>query len=127
MTDIMSYCVNLLEVVSIFLPKNDVLNVIKTLPYTVSQSSEAVFNELPAITFRVADNTVNLDLDNEILYQDIIIIIDIWAEESLKASTMLSEIEALMRQNGYKLNFSADIPNVNRDIYHISTRFVTKK
>ena len=107
-----------------YLPKKDILNILSTLPYTISQSSEAVFNELPAITFRVGDNSVNLDLDNEIVYQDIVIIIDIWAEESLKASNMLSEIEALMRQNGYKLNFSADVPNVDKNIYHISTRFV---
>jgi len=107
-----------------YLPKKDILNILKTLPYTISQSNEAVFNELPAITFRVGDNSVNVDLDNEILYQDIVIVIDIWAEESLKASSMLSEIEALMRHNGYKLNFSTDVPNVDKNIYHISTRFV---
>lgn len=107
-----------------YLPKMDIYNILKTLPYRVSQSSEAIFNELPAITFRVGDNSVNLDLDNEILYQDIVIVIDIWAEESLKASKMLSEIEALMRQNGYKLNFSTDVPNVDKNIYHITTRFI---
>ena len=106
------------------LPKKDVFNILSTLSYTLSQSSEAVFNELPTLTFRVGNNSVNLDLDNEILCQDIEIIIDIWAEDSVTASNMLNEVEALMRQHGYKLNFSADVPNVDKNLNHISTRFV---
>ena len=109
-----------------YTPKSDIFNILSTLKYEVSQDSDNVFNTLPVITFSVGNNNVNLDLNNEILYQDIEININIWAETSVMASTMLREVEALMRQHGYKLTFSGDIPQEN-GIYHISNRFKTIK
>ena len=108
-----------------YLPKTDIFNILSTLNYTVSQASQTVFNELPVITFEVLDNNVSLFLDNSISYQNVTIKIDIWAEDSVTASTILSEVEAIMRQNHYKMTFSGDVPNIDNSLYHISTRFMT--
>lgn len=105
-----------------YLPKKDINNSLKTLGYFVSQTKPNVFNELPAITFYINDNSINLDLSNNIVSQDLEVIIDIWALDSVTASRVLSEVEEIMRQELYKLTFSRDIPNPG-NIFHINTRF----
>ena len=107
-----------------YLPKSDVYNSLKTLNYYVSQTQPTEFNDLPAITFRVGDNSVNLDLDNTIISQDIEIIIDIWAEDSVTASMVLSQVEGKMREINYNMSFSSDVPNIG-NLYHINCRFTT--
>ena len=105
-----------------YLPKSDVYNTLKELNYYVSQTQPAQFNELPAIIFNIGNNTINYDLDNNILSQDLELIIDIWAEDSVTASTVLSQVEEIMRNNLYTMSFSKDVPNIG-NIYHIATRF----
>ena len=105
-----------------YLPKTDVYNSLKTLPYYVSQTQPPIFNELPAIIFSVGNNAVSTDLDGEISSQDIEIQIDIWAEDSVTASTILSQVEKLMRSNLYIMSFSNDVPN-NGNLYHTVCRF----
>ncbi len=106
-----------------YLPKEDIYNILKSLDYYVSQIQPDTFNELPAIIFYVSDNSVDLDLSNEIINQSIEVIIDIWAEDSVTASKVLNEVESIMRENLYKLSFSADIPNIG-NVFHINTRFI---
>lgn len=110
----------------LYLPKTDILNILKTLPYSVGQPNQTVFSELPTITFLIDDNTPLYGLKNEILSQTIRVIIHMWAEDSVTASTMLKEIEALMRQNGYLLKNSKDIPNIDNSVYHLWNVFETK-
>jgi hypothetical protein len=105
-----------------YLPKTDIYNSLKTLPYHVSQTQPAIFTELPAVIFSVGNNAVNTDLDGEISSQDIEIQIDIWAEDSVTASTVLSQVEEIMRSNLYIMSFSNDVPNVS-NLYHIVCRF----
>ena len=105
-----------------YLPKSDVYNSLKTLPYFVSQTQPAIFTDLPAIIFSVGNNSVSADLDGEISSQDIEIKIDIWAEDSVTASTVFSQVEELMRSNLYIMSFSNDVPNVS-NLKHISSRF----
>lgn len=105
-----------------YLPKSDIYNSLKKLNYFVSQTQPPVFNELPAIIFIVGNNSINVDLDNEIVSQDLEIQIDIWAEDSVTASTVLFQVEEIMRQNLYKMSFSNDVPN-NGNLYHIVNRF----
>ncbi len=105
-----------------YLPKTDLFNSLKTLNYFVSQTQPPVFNDLPAIIFSVGNNAVSTDLDGEITSQDIEIKIDIWAEDSVTASTVLSQVEELMRSNLYIMSFSNDVPNVS-NLYHIVSRF----
>ena len=105
-----------------YLPKGDVYNSLKTLGYYVSQAKPAVFTDLPAIIFNVGNNAVTTDLDGAILSQDIEMQIDIWAEDSVTASTVLSQVEELMRSNLYILSFSNDVPNAG-NLYHTVCRF----
>lgn len=105
-----------------YLPKADVYNSLKTLGYYVSQTHPAVFTDLPAIVFNVGNNAISADLDGDISSQDIEIQLDIWAEDSVTASTVLSQVEGLMRSNKYVMSFSNDVPNTG-DLYHIACRF----
>ena len=105
-----------------YLPKTDVYNSLKTLPYFVSQTHHDVFTDLTAIIFSVGNNSVSADLDGEISNQDIEIQVDIWAEDSVTASTVLSQVEELMRSNLYIMSFSNDVPNVS-NLYHVVSRF----
>lgn len=107
-----------------YLPKSDVYNSLKTLNYYVSQTQPPTFTDLPAIIFRVGDNSVNVDLDNTIISQDIEIIVDIWAEDSVTASQVLSQVEEVMRQNNYIMSYSSDVPNTG-NLFHINNRFTT--
>lgn len=107
-----------------YLPKSDIYNSLKTLNYYVAQSQPHVFTDLPAIIFTVDNNTINTDLDNNILSQDLEIQIDIWAEDSVTASKVLSEVENIMRQNLYRMSFSNDVPN-SGNLYHIVNRFIS--
>ena len=105
-----------------YLPKSDVYNSLKQLNYYVSQTQPAVFSELPAIIFSVGNNVLDYDLDNNIISQDLEIIIDIWAENSVTASKVLSKVEEIMRLNLYKMSYSNDVPN-NGNLFHILNRF----
>ena len=105
-----------------YLPKADVFNSLKTLPYYVSQTQPPIFTDLPAIIFSVGNNAVSTDLDGNISSQDIEIQIDIWAEDSVTASSVLSQVEELMRSNLYIMSFSNDVPNVD-NLYHTVCRF----
>lgn len=105
-----------------YLPKSDVYNSLKQLNYYVSQTQPATFNELPAIIFSVGNNALDYDLDNNIISQDLEIVINIWAEDSVKASKVLSQVEEIMRKNLYKMSYSNDVPN-NGNLYHILSRF----
>lgn len=105
-----------------YLPKKDVYDSLKTLPYYVSQSQPPIFNELPAVIFNVGNNAITTDLDGDISSQDIEIKLDIWADDSVTASTVLSEVEEIMRSNLYIMSFSNDVPNIS-NIHHIACRF----
>ena len=105
-----------------YLPKKDIYEKLNTLDATVMQYQPTVFNNLPVITFKINDNTPNLFLDNTIAYQNIEVQIDIWANDSVSASNLLSQVEETMREDFYQMTYSADVPNVG-DIYHIVTRF----
>lgn len=110
-----------------YLPKSDIyanLNDLKTIDYSVKQASQCVFDELPTVTFQVSTNKLRLDLNNDIAAQDIEITIDIWADDSLTASNVLSDVEKTMRYIGYKLTSSTDVPNID-SIFHIVSRFQT--
>ncbi len=105
-----------------YLPKSHVYNSLKELNYYVSQTQPATFNDLPAIIFSVGNNTLDYDLDNNIISQNLEIVVDIWAEDSVTASKVLSQVEEIMRKNLYKMSYSNDVPN-NGNLYHILNRF----
>ncbi len=108
-----------------YLPKSDIYNSLKKLNYYVSQTQPATFNELPAIIFSVGDNSIDTDLDNNILSQDLEIVVDVWAEDSVTASKVLLEVEEVMRGDLYQMTYSSDVPNAG-NLYHILSRFNKK-
>lgn len=105
-----------------YLPKSDIYNSLKQLNYYVSQTQPATFNDLPAIIFNIGNNALNYDLDNNIISQDLEVNVDIWAEDSVTASKVLSQVEEIMRLNLYKMSYSSDVPN-NGNLFHILSRF----
>jgi len=48
--------------------------------------------------------------------------VDIWAEDSVTASKVLSQVEEIMRLNLYKMSYSSDVPN-SGNLFHILSRF----
>lgn len=115
-----------------YLPKKDLYDLLVTLKDAITglevyQSYPDEFKSLPTITFSVNNNTVETDLDGNILYQDITVTVDIWGESSSQCSDVLDKVETLLRQNYYKLTYSADVPNTDSRIRHIANRFTLIK
>lgn len=90
----------------------------------VSQSSQNIFNKLPAITYRIDGNSVGYYLENDIASQEITCTIDIWTESSTKASELLAKVEAKMREINYRLNNALDVPAPEGALYHINASFI---
>ena len=90
----------------------------------VSQSSQNVFNSVPAVTYRIEGNAAEYYLENEIASQRIYCVIDIWTDESTTASTLLAQVEAKMRELKYRLNNALDVPSPEGALYHINATFV---
>ncbi len=104
-------------------PKSDVYKKLSSLGYSCTQGSQAVLNETPAITFRIGDNTPRYDLDKEITAQDIEVIVDVFADDSVTLSRITSEVEAAMREIDYLLTFSTDVPSPEGALFHANCRF----
>lgn len=107
-----------------YLPKADIYAVLKNInnSYYVSQTQPPVFEVLPAIIFRVDNNIINTDLDNNITHQNVDITVDIWADDSVTASNVLSEVEEALRNNQWQMTNSMDVPNIG-NVFHIVSRF----
>ena len=90
----------------------------------VSQSSQNIFNQVPAVTYRIDGNAAEYYLENNIASQEITCTIDIFADDSVTASSILVEVEAKMRELKYRLNTSLDVPSPEGALYHINATFV---
>lgn len=90
----------------------------------VSQSSQNIFNNVPAVTYRIDGNATEYYLENDIASQEIRCTIDIFAEDSVTASNILVQVEAKMRELKYRLNNSLDVPAPEGALYHINATFV---
>lgn len=110
-----------------FLPKQEIFESLSELGVDCRQGSQVIFSKTPAITFRIDDNSVELDLDNQIREQDIIATIDIFADKGTEASQLLAGVEQKMRSIGYRLINSVDVPSPKGALYHINCRFKAKK
>lgn len=104
--------------------KTTVFNALKTIDgVQVTQEYQNVFAEFPAITFRIASNRVNRDLDGNIVSQTAEVAVDLWHESSVGNDDLLVEVEQKMRSLNYELIFQTDVPNPDEQTYHTSTRF----
>ena len=108
-------------------PKEELYKTLKDLGYYCRQGAQATFadGEVPAITFRIENNSVDLLLDNTIGHQDIIATVDIWADDSKTASRVLTEVEKALREIGWRMSYSADVPAPTGALFHINCRFET--
>lgn len=92
---------------------------------SVSQSSQNIFNEVPAVTYRIDGNSADYYVsENEIAEQQILCAIDIFANDSVTASSILVQVETKMRELKYRLNNSLDVPSPEGALYHINATFV---
>jgi hypothetical protein len=106
--------------------KSTLYNTLLQVGYYIAQSDQAIFGaNLPAVTFGISNNVNRLGLDNTILSQDVEIKLDIWASKSTEASSALSAVEAKLREVGYTLTYTQDVPNPDAGLFHITTRFTT--
>lgn len=110
-----------------YTPKAEIYEALNDLGYYCRQGQQAVFTDqqLPAITFRIDNNSVNLYLSNDIESQNITAVVDLWANDSPTTSEMLTEVEGVMRGLGYRLSYSADVPAPAGALYHTNCRFDT--
>ena len=109
---------------TLFNPKPEIFSKLRELGYPVVQGSQKVFNEVPALTYRIDGNATDYDLDNDIASQRVIVTVDIWANDSVTASSILAEAETKMRELKYRLNTSLDVPSPEGALYHINATFV---
>lgn len=124
-------------------PKEDIYKAISGLGYYTVQGAQSNFvddpktgeKQVPAITFRIEDQTADVDLDNEIADEHITAVVDIWTDneqgdsgEVVKSASqlgeeILSQVEEAMRGIGYRLTYSADVPSPPGFLAHKNCRF----
>ena len=110
-----------------YLPKEDIFKKLQETGVTVLQSAQETYPNPPEITFSISDNATELNLDNEISSQSIIAVVDIWTDTSMEASALLNASEILMRELGYRMTYSADVPRPEGALHHINCRFETTR
>lgn len=92
----------------------------------MQQHANNVFTTLPVVSYYIANNSVTRDLENSIGSQNVDVTIDIWSETSAQGQDILYLTESAMSSiagKNYRMDFSADVPNPNNEIYHITCRF----
>jgi hypothetical protein len=103
-------------------PKKDIYTILSGIDDVhVYQERPDILKKFPCITFRIENNVNNYTLDKEIAYQNIVVVVDIFAKTSSQSSLLLTEIEAIMRGSDLRLTFASDVPEEN--LSHITTRF----
>ena len=104
-------------------PKGEIYNLLTEIDdVTVLQGRPEVIASFPTITFSIEDNTPRYELDKEIGFQDIAVIVDFWADNPVQTASLLETAEGLFRNAGYRLTFSADVPDPEGKA-RITTRF----
>lgn len=77
---------------------------------------------VPVISWRITNNVPQISLDKDTGVRDIEVTIDLWGNDSTVGEELLDEVEELMRESGWRLTYSADVPDP-AGICHINTRF----
>lgn len=81
-----------------------------------------VFNSLPVISYYELTTSTGFSYDNSEQAQMSNVVIDIWGNSGAECSMFAVEVDKHMQVNGWKRNFSRDLPPEN-DIYHKNMRF----
>ena len=106
--------------------KSEVYKLLKPLGLAISQTDQAIFHELPALTFTQTAGAVSADLGFNIGAQEAEITINFWAETSKENTKNFQRAEEILRRAGWHNTYTADIPNPADEIFHLSTRFFKK-
>lgn len=124
-------------------PKEDIYKALNALGYYTVQGAQSNFvddpntgeKQIPAITFRIEDQDLDVDLDNDIAEERVTAVVDIWTDNekdengavtksaSQLGEEILSEVEAAMRAIGYRLASSMDVPSPPGFLAHKNCRF----
>lgn len=106
-----------------YIPNKDVYDILKSVKTGVSvyPNRPEVIENAPCMTYFIENNSVEIDLSKGIAYQDIDVVVDIWADTKLEATEILSLLEGDMRENNFVLDFSSEVDDEN--LKHITTRF----
>jgi len=103
-------------------PKKDIYTILSSLDdVTVYQNRPEVLKSFPCITFSIGSNIPEYELEKDIAYQNIDVVIDIYAKTSKETGSLLASLQEEMIDNDYRLVFCMDIPE--EDVSHITTRF----
>lgn len=108
-------------------PKNDLYAILSGVEYSIGdvevlQRTQDQLSVIPCITFYTSDNSAILELSKEIAHQEIEVTIDFFGNSSIETGAMLSEADEALREGGYALTFSTDLPDPD-GFHHISTRY----
>jgi hypothetical protein len=110
-----------------FNPKPEIYAKLSSLGYACVQGAQETFTETPAITFRLGDNSPRYTLDNQIAAQDVEVIVDVFADDSVTLSRIVGEVESAMREIFYRLSYQTDVPSPKGALYHANCRFAAIK
>ena len=103
-------------------PKSIIYNILSNIDnVTIYQTRPDMLEEIPCITFYVGGKTPEYAIEGSIGYQDIDVIIDIYANTSKESGELLVALESEMLDNKYRMTFCSDIPD--DDLSHVTTRF----
>lgn len=103
-------------------PKKDLYSLLSEISdVTVYQARPEIEMALPCIIFHVIGNTPEYVLEKSIGYQDVEVVIDIYASTSKESGELLTTLESKMMEDEYRLVFSSDI--LDDTCSHITTRF----
>jgi hypothetical protein len=107
-------------------PKQEIYEALQGVTDNVYQNRPETLSKFPCLTFSMVDNVVTMSMGKEIGRQDIEFSVDVFtqgADASLEATSLLQEVENTLRALGYRLVYSADVPDPDDNVIHISTRF----
>ena len=109
-------------------PKEEVYSVLNTIAdVKIAQSGEVIRDDLPKLTFYTMDNRPHYDLNKDIQIQDVVVMVDVWTSSSVAGTDLANEVEDKMKTINFLVDFSHDIPTIDRKFYHKAIRFIAIK
>jgi hypothetical protein len=88
-----------------------ILTTLKTIPdiAQVSKSWPEDFAKVPAVTYKIEDNSVHTRVDGKEVLSNIIFQIDVWTKGSSEGSAICSKVDELFTSMGFERDFYTDI------------------
>lgn len=92
------------------LGKEHIYTQLNSLGYTVYHVRPEILRDFPCIIYQLGESLPEYLLDKTIGFQNNVYDIDVFAEKSTDATTIVEEIEEQLSDNGYTVDFVTDIP-----------------